>query len=845
MSKRILFSAVFLISMVVSAQQSPSVYIDSKGMMRWHDTNEEASFFGVNYTLPFAHAYRAVGNLGIDRKQVIDQDVYHFARLGFNAYRIHIWDVEITDEQGNLIANDHLDLLDYLIAKLQERNIYTLITAQTNFGNGYPERNQKTSGYSYLYDKCEIHSNPKAIEAQERYLKALVNHVNPYNKLRYKDDPMVIGFEINNEPCHTGTPAMTRQYIERMLKTLKEAGNRKPVFYNVSHNLSHVESYYSSKIQGTTYQWYPTGLVGGHSRTENYLPNVDEYAMPFCNVKGYRNKAKLVYEFDPADIYGSYLYPAAVRSLRSAGFQWITQFSYDPISLANTNSEYQTHYLNLAYTPGKAISMKIAAQAAYTLPLNKKYGFYPENSRFNDFRVSYEEDLSELNTLTQFYYSNSTQSLPKDGTLLQSVAGVGRSTVVEYQGSGAYFIDKLEDGLWRLEVMPDVVRVADPFGKPSPDRDVMRIYNGRWDMTLNLANLGKSFSIKGINEGNIFSGTTTDGVIRQLQPGAYLLNRYNNQLIHSWKSDSKVDNYWLGEFVAPLASQVPFTVDHEVVKYAPASSSLSIDAIIVGCTLPDSVLVYTDKVSFWSDRNIYYKMERMDGNRYQVIIPANEIKGRELNYNIVVFNRNQKFTAPSMVKQSPLDWNYINPQYYTTVIIQPEEPMFLFQVTDSYSNLNCYVLPEWKESHREVVDRAIEKGTLRINVEEGADVVFLRKDVSSEIKGMKESLQTAKYLCMQLKSVQGQLMAGVVTSDGITYRAKAKVNVDGITRISLSDLAQGSTALLPVAYPLFMNQYFNGSVSIPLSLDKIQSLELMLTNNRQALSVEIGTVWME
>ena len=150
MSKRILFSAVFLISMVVSAQQSPSVYIDSKGMMRWHDTNEEASFFGVNYTLPFAHAYRAVGNLGIDRKQVIDQDVYHFARLGFNAYRIHIWDVEITDEQGNLIANDHLDLLDYLIAKLQERNIYTLITAQTNFGNGYPERNQKTSGYSYL-----------------------------------------------------------------------------------------------------------------------------------------------------------------------------------------------------------------------------------------------------------------------------------------------------------------------------------------------------------------------------------------------------------------------------------------------------------------------------------------------------------------------------------------------------------------------------------------------------------------------------------------------------------------------------------------------------------------------
>jgi endo-1,4-beta-mannosidase len=133
------------------------------------------------------------------------------------------------------------------------------VTAQTNFGNGYPERNQPTGGYSYDYDKCDVHQNPKAIAAQEKYIAALVNHVNPYTGVSYKDDPYIIGFEINNEPCHPGTKEQTKSYINRMLGALKKAGNKKPVFYNVSHNQHVVEAYYDTAVQGTTYQWYPTG----------------------------------------------------------------------------------------------------------------------------------------------------------------------------------------------------------------------------------------------------------------------------------------------------------------------------------------------------------------------------------------------------------------------------------------------------------------------------------------------------------------------------------------------------------------------------------------------------------
>ena len=35
------------------------VYVDKQGVLRWQDTNKEATFFGVNYTTPFAYGYRS------------------------------------------------------------------------------------------------------------------------------------------------------------------------------------------------------------------------------------------------------------------------------------------------------------------------------------------------------------------------------------------------------------------------------------------------------------------------------------------------------------------------------------------------------------------------------------------------------------------------------------------------------------------------------------------------------------------------------------------------------------------------------------------------------------------
>lgn len=852
---RILFTTLCcLLAFSVSAQKKqniPTIYIEKSGVMRWSDTRQEASFYGVNYTLPFAHAYRAMNYLGKNHKEAIDKDVYHFTRLGFNAYRIHVWDVEISDSKGNLIENDHLDLLDYLIAKLKERNIRVLITTMTNFGNGYPERNQNTGAFSYLYDKCKVHSDENAIVAQENYISQFVKHINPYTQQSYTDDPFVIGFEINNEPCHADTPQQTENYINRMLAALKKAGNSKPVFYNVSHNMDHVQAYYNTAVQGTTYQWYPIGLVAGRTRKGNFLPYVDSYNIPFSNVKGFDKKAKAVYEFDPADITYSYMYPAMVRTFRSNGFQWITQFAYDPIDMAWANTEYQTHFLNLAYTPNKAISMKIAAEAAYSVPMNKKYPQYPNDTVFDNFRVSYAQDLSELNTPEKFYYSNNTSTTPVNTEKLQSIAGCGSSPVVSYEGTGAYFLDKLESGIWRLEVMPDAVQINDPFAKPSLNKEAVTIAWNEWNMEVSLPGLGEDYIVKAINNGNSHNGLSK-GIGFSIKPGVYLLRNKDYQPVKDWDTSTKWENIALGEYVAPEAHAKTFSVAHQPLRIAESNQPLQIEAQIVGLSFPDSVIIYTDRISFWSQNNPYVRMERAHGYTYRALIPADMVKNGRLRYNIIVCKNGESITYPAAIKGNPLDWNFYKNKYYETKIVNTEAPVELIKITDRYSNIETYGIPE--SSYiigRLTGNDLIEKSRIKysFSIKDTDSRFYWRKYIKDEISARKTALQNSKTLCLNIGNVRGvdKLKVGFVTSDGFTYTSV--MDIDSKTsshRISLDNFQQDKTVLLPAPYPVFLDRYVTPDTKIPFDIRKIEIITLSTMDNiDENSSLELGNMWLE
>lgn len=69
---------------------------------------------------------------------------------------------------------------------------------------------------------------------------------------------------------------------------------------------------------------------------------------------------------------------------------------------------------------------------------------------------------------------------------------------------------------------------------------------------------------------------------------------------------------------------------------------------------------------------------------------------------------------------------------------------------------------------------------------------------------------------------------------------------EGIIRIPLKKLHQADTALLPIAYPTFLKQYFHPETDIPFQMEKAEKLELSLLGKDKTESIiELGEIWLE
>ncbi len=841
MHRKGLILALILSFSVLTALAAGEIHVDRQGVMRDRETGREVSYFGVNYTVPFAHAYRALGYLGIDRKEAVDRDVYHFARLGFNAFRIHIWDVEISDSEGNLLANEHLDLLDYLIAKVEERGISVVLTAQTNFGNGYPEKNIDTGAYSYDYWKSKVHEDPAAVAAQERYLKQLVAHENPYNGKRYCDDEAIIAMEINNEPSHGTGPEEVEMYINRMVKSMKSGGWKKIILYNVTHNEHCVEGYYNSDIQGTTYQWYPMNLVRNSMRHGNYLPFVDQYDIPFSGLKNFDRMAKFVYEFDPADNLYSYLFPAVVRTFRKAGFQWITQFSYDPVDMAWANTEYQTHYLNLAYTPRKALSMKIAAEAAREIPRGADFGKYPADTLFGDFSVSYRRDLSMYNSGEKYFYTNNTDSDPKNLSELKEIAGWGSSPVVSYEGTGAYFLDEIKDGLWRLEVMPDVVMVKDPFRTPSLKEKTAEIIYSDNRICITIPQLGESYSYTAVNQGNTRTGKA-ENCSFNVYPGIYLLSREGAAA----DVNASFGFMRINEYVAPEPSEPSITIVHNPQKASMKGKPLTIRATVTGNV--DSILVYPKGISMWNESNILPKMQRTGKYTFEAVVHP---QWDSYEYNLVAYAGGRTVTWPGVRKGNPLDWDFIRSEMYSVPLYSEEDPVILLEPKPDMDSSEYSTIPDsWSgTSYRFVKLSPIRADVLQLYARPESDIdLFIIKHVADIIRS-REDIDDGKTLCIAAEAagVPGILHVCVVNRDGITFTAE--VEMKGMVELDIDSFKMAPTALCPAPYPVFLGRYFcpEEGFEDELHWNEVEEIKICLPDVKAETEAVLNLkgIWME
>jgi len=798
-----------------AAPAANPVAVDEAGVLRWTASGEEVALFGVNYSTPFAHAYRAHGYLGVDRKRAIDADLLHLSRLGLDAYRIHVWDREVSDADGNLLENDHLDLFDYLLARLADHGIKALLTPIAWWPAGYPEPDPGSTGFSEGYGKEEMSTDLEARRVQANYLARFVNHVNPYTGLTLREDPNLIAIEIFNEPRHPAGPEETTRYIDAMAKALREAGFSKPIFYNISENYTdeHGRAVCAADIEGVSHQWYPTGLVRNGAVGGNMLLNVDRYTIPYADFPECRDKARMVYEFDAADVGGSYMYPAMARAFRGAGFQWATQFAYDPLAMAYANTEYQTHFLNLVYTPGKAISFLIAGEVFRQVPRGASFGAYPESERFGPFRVSYAEDLSELASPTAFFHSNATSTAPPSPAELERVAGVGSSPVVRYDGTGAYFLDRLGDGIWRLELYPDVAWVHDPFTRPGLDREAVRLMWRTRSMRIDLPDLGSDFAARPIGDREDYRPTARHGTM-DVRPGVYLLTR-SRTAAQSWKPDSVVGGRRLGAFVAPPPSDGPTAVLHTPPAELRAGAPFTLRVEVVSREAVDSAVVFARRVGAWG-RMPRLAMKPVGAFGFEAVVPSENLVEGLLEYVVTVYDDDAVRTFPGPEGGEPghpFQWDFTGQEGWRVPVVPADAPVLLYDARRDIDHV-LYPHPWSYVPFRTDLVAGGEPGrlALRADVQDFAPSphhfavrTFLPESQRTRLGDADPEGGTLRVRARTADRSNDRLEIALVETDGAAWGTVIKLADEWKEyRIPLSDLRPVALALLPRPYPQFL-----------------------------------------
>ena len=470
--------------------------VDAQGVLRWQD-GAEVNLFGVNYYPAFAYWDTAIRNAGADHYETMRHDVEHFRRLGLDCLRIHCFDRQISDRDGHLVDPDgHLEKLDYLIALCATSGIKVVLTPMAHWGAG--GRPQDLAGFSNFHKYHELVDDERLWEVQARFLKEFGEHVNAYNGLRYADDPAIPAFELVNEPAYPqGCPVeKIRRYINTLSDALRSTGTRKPFFYIAWRTAGpgDAAALEGARVDGVTMGAYPGGINLGRERRGNILgtiPGEPIFAKCERHIAG---KARMIYEFDTADTRESCLYPVMARQFRVSKAQIAAQFEYDPLAIADTNAGLSTHYLNLVYTPAKALSLAIAREVFRLVPM----GAAPFEKRsdahvFGPFRADSARNLSEMVTERDYIYTNDPVTPPPSPGKLERVWGCGSSPVVRSNGSGCYFLDRIAPGEWRLQVYPNIVDVDDPFAR----RKGVKVSVAKGDVTIkiSLPDLGAPFTV--------------------------------------------------------------------------------------------------------------------------------------------------------------------------------------------------------------------------------------------------------------------------------------------------------------------------------------------------------------
>lgn len=830
-------------------------YLDREGVIRWADNREEVRLFGANYAITSSSDYRAAGYLTQDRKRLIDEDMAHFARMGWDGLRVAFWgDWHSSDRQGNLIANDHLDLVDYMVAKARERGLYILFNPIHTYHAGWPDAMGDTfPGFAAHIEKSRLGTDSAAIAAQVRYLRQIMEHVNPYTGVALKDEPSILFVEMINEPVHHPEDlAGSVRYIDVLANAVRSTGSRAILFHNVSQDFRIAEAIRRSTVPGASFGWYPTGLNSGQELRGNTLRTVDDY--PAFEMAELRGRPRLVYEFDSADQLTGYMYPAMMRTFRAGGVQLAAMFAYDMLETSSRNLGWQTHRLNLVYTPRKAMSAVIAAEAMRRLPRGGGYGEYPANQRFGPFRVSYEEDLSEMATPDAFLHAGTTRTAPPSPSTLTRVAGYGSSPVVTYEGEGVYFLDKVREGVWRLEVYPDAVDVDEPFAMQRVDKIVTRAIYRSWPMRIALPDLGDSFSVDAVTAGNPAPSRAAGGRF-EVRPGVYVLSA--NGPVDRATLPARINRVGFTEFHAPRPDPLPARVVHHTTPQHLLGRAFDVDARVVTDARPDSVTLWIRPTG----RGWFapFPMRAVSAYGYRASIPADALPAGPHEYVVSVRQADSTVTFPEGIHRAPSSWDYTAGEVWRTMIVRPETPLRLLFPADDASRLAFSRIGDgWRQGiFRIVPSGASGETAFHLELPVGVDGINPEDYTASlvvldRVAGRAETVGRATGVRVRLRGIgpRQRLHVTLMEKDGTSWSAPIEVDSAWTERtIPIAQFRAARGVKLPQGFPGTWNYWVppatgRGGAGDALRLPEVERLQLSL-RREEGMQIAAGTYGVE
>ena len=215
----LLIAAVCACVIFAGAQERPAAarftapFAVRDGVIR-DAAGREVRLWGVNYYAPFAHNYLNIAEVGADYRQAIAEDVAQFRLLGLDFVRIHVYDREITDREGHLTPNHHLEVFDMLLEALDRAGIFVMLTPMvwwnTPENQALMDRHYAfwhvgvggSFGFSNFFGKDELIWNEDAIRCQERYMAELLGRRSGISGRRYADFPNLVAIEPFNEPLY-------------------------------------------------------------------------------------------------------------------------------------------------------------------------------------------------------------------------------------------------------------------------------------------------------------------------------------------------------------------------------------------------------------------------------------------------------------------------------------------------------------------------------------------------------------------------------------------------------------------------------------------------------------------